>query len=133
MLSGFSGGGRLSALGGFVHPEIFCGAISWCGGNFYKDYPDSSRPGYISFGINHGAGKLVSPQDVVEAKRNVKFVLLTGPKDMNLTDSHDIQAAMKKEGFRVSLIEEPGLGHQAGSADTMRQALVLVLGEPAKP
>src|SRR5207253_1864144 len=31
ILSGFSGGGRVSALGCFVHPEFWSGVISWCG------------------------------------------------------------------------------------------------------
>lgn len=40
------------------------------------------------------------------------------------------EKAMKKEGFQVFLIDEPGLGHAVGSLASMRQALVYVLGEP---
>ena len=135
VLSGLSGGGRLSALGCFVHPEFFCGAISWCGGNFYKDYPDSEKPGSVVFGIAHAhkIDNAVTGENVAEAKQNVKFVLLTGSKDFNLINSHDIETAMKKEHFQVSLVEEPGLGHAVGSATTMKQALEFVLGAPAKP
>lgn len=132
VLSGISGGGRLSALGGFVHPEIFCGAISWCGGNFYKDYPDSSKANYFSSGIAsaHKIKDAVTAQNVTAAKKNVKFVLLTGTKDFNQRNSHDIEDAMKKEHFQVLLIEQPDLGHGVGSAETMRQALEFVLGKP---
>ena len=132
VLSGLSGGGRLSALGGFVHPEIFCGAISWCGGNYYKDYPDSSKANYLHFGIpnSHKIKDAVTTQNVSDARKNVKFVLVTGSKDFNLSDSHDIENVMKKDHFQVLLIEEPDLGHAVGSTATMRQALEFVLGKP---
>ena len=134
MLSGISGGGRLSALGGFVHPDFFCGAISWCGGNFYKDYPDSQKKNWVTFGITHDhkIPNAVTTQNVSDARSHVHFVLITGEKDSNYSDSHDIEKAMKKEGFQVLLINEPGLGHAVGSLASMRQALVYVLGEPTK-
>ncbi|MCX6966859.1 MAG: hypothetical protein NTZ46_03605 [Verrucomicrobia bacterium] len=135
LLSGMSGGGRLSALGGFVHPEFFCGAISWCGGNFYKDYPNSEKPGFVVYGIAHAhqIDNAVTAENVEEAKKKVKFVLLTGSKDFNRIDSRDIETAMQKEHFQVLLIEEPGLGHSVGSAATMRKGLEFVLGSPAAP
>jgi len=135
ILSGLSGGGRLSALGVFCHPEIFSGAISWCGGHFYKDYPDSSKPNFVNYGFPT-AEKINDPKlpaCVAEAQKRAKFVLLTGPKDFNLGNSHDIETAMKKEHFQVQLIEEPDLGHAVGSPETMRQALEFVLGKPPLP
>ena len=134
LLSGISGGGRLSALGGFVHPEFFCGSISWCGGNFYKDYPDSQKKNLVTFGITHDhkIPNAVTTQNVSDARSHVHFVLITGEKDFNYSDSYDIEKAMKKEGFQVLLIDEPGLGHAVGSLASMRQALVYVLGEPTK-
>ena len=128
MLSGFSGGGRVSALGAFVHPEIFCGAISWCGGNFYKDYPDFSKANTVTYGFTHGEKHSYSATQLGLAKKNVKFVLLTGSKDFNLHNSQDIETAMKREHFQVQLIEQPELGHAVGSADNMRRALGFVLG-----
>jgi predicted esterase len=134
VLSGLSGGGRTAAEGGFVQPEFFSGAISWCGGLFYKNHPNSEMPGKLRGGINFSPGEhLVTTAMAGEAKRKVKFVLLTGPKDSNLVDSRDIKAALDKERYKALLIEVPGLGHQVGEAEFMRQAMVFVLGEPGKP
>ena len=134
VLSGLSGGGRVSAMGGFVLPGFFSGVISWCGGLFYKNHPNSEKPGKLRGGINRNPGDhLVTAAMANEAKRRVKFVLLTGPKDFNLVGSRDIKAALDEERYRAQLIEVPGLGHQVGEAGYMRQALVFVLGEPGNP
>ena len=135
LLSGLSGGGRVSALGAFVHPEFFSGAISWCGGHFYKNFPDSSKPGLVFFGIpdSEKIPNAVTSQNASDAKSKVHFVLITGEKDFNLGASRDIEKAMKKEGFQSLLIEEPGLGHRVGSVESMKKGLVFILGEPSKP
>lgn len=129
--SGFSGGGRVSALACFVHPEFFRGAISWCGGNFYKDFPNLAKKGAVLYGIPraHGIPDAVTKENVTAARRNVRFVLITGHADFNYGSSLSIESAMKKDGFKVKLIDEPGLGHAVGSPDSMRQALDFVLAE----
>ncbi len=131
VLSGLSGGGRLSALGCFVHPEFFTGAVSWCGGNFHKDYPDLEKENYVHYGIakSHNNPDAVTAKNVSDARRKIRFVMVTGEKDFNYKDSHSIEAAMKKDGFNVQLIDEPGLGHTVGSVESMRRALDYVLGE----
>lgn len=132
ILSGMSGGGRLSALGVFVHPEIWKGAISWCGGNYYRDYPDSAKPGYVSYGFPraHEIPDAAPESDVRRARKECKFALLTGSKDFNLTDSRDIEKAMREDKFDVLLIEEDGLAHQVGSPENMRKAIEFLLGPP---
>lgn len=132
VLSGFSGGGRLSALGCFVHPEFFRGAVSWCGGNFYKDYPNLKKENYVQYGIPraHNIPDAVTAKNVSEARRKIRFVLITGEKDSNYDDSHFIEAAMKEDRFQVQLIDEPGLGHAVGSPESMRRGLEYVLGKP---
>lgn len=132
ILSGMSGGGRLSALGVFVHPELWKGAICWCGGNYYRDYPDSAKPGYVSYGFPraHEIPDAASESDVRRARKECKFVLLTGSKDFNLSDSRDIEKAMRDDKFDVLLIEEEGLAHQVGSPENMRKAIEFVLGPP---
>ncbi|MBI4028157.1 MAG: prolyl oligopeptidase family serine peptidase [Verrucomicrobia bacterium] len=127
ILSGLSGGGRSAALGGFVHPEFWSGVISWCGGNYYEDYPAAGQPDMVRYGINHYSPDAVTPSHVSAARKNVRFVLLTGPQDFNLDESRDVEAAMKNDGLRVLLIEEPGLGHAIGSERSMRKALDFVL------
>jgi predicted esterase len=135
VLSGFSGGGRSSALGAFVHSEFWCGAISHCGGNFYKDFPNPEKRGSYWRGINHPerhGRNAVTSDNVQLARQNGRFVLITGPNDFNLANSRALADAFRKDGFNVLLIEEPGLGHAIGSVQTMRQALEFVLGSPPK-
>jgi dienelactone hydrolase len=130
VISGLSGGGRLAATAAFVHPEIFRGAISWCGGNFYRDWPDSTKPNRWTYGIAnaHHIPNAVTAQNVIDARRNVRFVLITGKKDFTFTDSHDIANELRKENFAVQLIDEPNLGHAVGSAASMKRALEFTLG-----
>ncbi len=129
VISGFSGGGRVAAIGGFLHPEIWTAAISWCGGRFYRDFPVSAGSRHPGRGLNTPANpNLVPPELIREAKARVKFVLLTGSKDFNQDESTDIFLALTNENFQTKIIREPGLGHEIGSVETMRRALEFALG-----
>lgn len=126
ILSGLSGGGRVSASGCFVHPEFWRAAISWAGGNYYKTYPVPMPIGASSPGINDYYKNGVTPENVKLARKNARFVLITGSKDFNLNDSRGIYRALRNDGFDALLIEEPGMGHEVGSLDSMRKALEFV-------
>jgi predicted esterase len=131
VISGFSGGARVAAMGGFLHPEIWAGAISWCGGRFHRNFPVSAGSKHPGLGINTPANpNLVTPEMLREVKARTKFVLLTGPKDFNQDESVDIYLALTNEKFQAKIIQEPGLGHEVGSVETMRRALEFVLGPP---
>ena len=82
----------------------------------------------MTYGFTHGEKNAYTAKQLGLAKKNVKFVLLTGSKDFNLSNSHDIETAMKREHIQVQLIEEPELAHAVGSVDNMRCALTFVLG-----
>lgn len=129
ILSGYSGGGRTSATGCFVHPEIWRGAISWAGGNFYKTYPVPMPIGASSPGINDYVKNGVTQENLKLARENARFVLITGNKDFNLNDSRGIYRALRGESFKALLIEEPGMGHEVGSVESMRKALDFVFGK----
>lgn len=119
-VSGWSGGGRTSAMACFLHPQFWSGAISWVGGNFYKSYSRPMPVGTSSPGINDWYPGAVTDDLVKLSKENCRFVLITGSKDFNLMDSRGIYRAFKNEKFQAKLIEEPGLDHNVGSADSMR-------------
>lgn len=127
ILSGLSGGGRVSATGCFVHPELWRGAISWAGGNYYKSYAVPLPVGASSPGINDFYKNGVTSENVKMARKNARFVLVTGSKDFNLNDSRGIYRALHSDGFQALLIEEPGMGHEVGSVDSMRKALEFIL------
>ncbi len=122
-VSGWSGGGRTSGMACFLHPQFWKGAISWVGGSFYKSYPRPMPVGSSSPGINDWNPGAVTNELVKLAKENARFVLITGSRDFNLNDSRGIYRAMKKENFESLLIEEPGLDHNVGSIESMREGL----------
>jgi predicted esterase len=127
IMSGYSGGGRTSAIACFVHPDFWKGAISWVGGNFYKAYSLPMPVGARARGINDYNPGTVTNEQVKKSRQNTSFVLITGPKDFNLNDSRGIYRALKGENFKALLLEEPGLGHEVGNTETMRKALDFVL------
>jgi hypothetical protein len=100
---------------------------------FYKDYPDPALPGGFAGGINNvlGDGPNAITQDHVGlARSNVRFVLITGDKDFNFADCHNIHNAMETEHFQSLLIEQPGMGHQVGSNESLEKALQFILAPP---
>ena len=131
ILSGFSGGGRTSATGCFVHPDIWRGAISWAGGNYYKAYSVPMPVGATSPGINDYYKNGVTSENVKLARRNVRFVLITGSGDFNLNDSRGIYRALRQDGFQALLVEDPGMSHEVGSVQSMKEALEFVLAPKA--
>ena len=128
IISGFSGGGRISAMAGFLHPEFWRGAIGCAGSTYYKGYSMLMPVGASSPGINGIYPDLVSEQNVKDARKNVRFVVITGPGDMNLNDSRSIHRALRRDSFQSLLIEEPGLGgHHIANVESMAKALEFVL------
>lgn len=127
IISGFSGGGRISAMACFVHPEFWKAAISWAGGNFYKTYEIPIPVGATKQGINDYNPDIVSGEHIKKARSDCSFVLITGPKDFNLSDSRGIQRAMRRDRFHSLLLEQPGLGHEVGTAEYMQKAIDFVL------
>lgn len=127
IISGFSGGGRISSMACFIHPEFWKAAISWAGGNFYKTYEVPIPVGATKQGINDYNPNIVSSEHIKKARSNCSFVMITGPKDFNLNDSRGIQRAMRHEGFHSLLLEHPGMGHEVGSAEYMQKAIDFIL------
>jgi Prolyl oligopeptidase family len=127
IMSGFSGGGRVSAMACFIHPEFWKAAISWAGGNFYKTYEIPMPVGATKQGINDYDPNIVSNEHIKKARSDCSFVLITGSKDFNLNDSRGIHRAMRRENFHSLLLEQPGLGHEVGTAEYMQKAIDFVL------
>jgi hypothetical protein len=131
-ISGYSGGGRTSGMACFLHPEFWKAAISWVGGTFYKAYSRPMPVGSSSPGINDWNPGFVTTDLVKKAKENCIFVLITGSRDKNLNDSRGIYRAFKNENFQALLIEEPNLGHDVGSAESMEQGFTFIF-EKVRP
>jgi hypothetical protein len=132
LISGISGGGRASTIAAFCYPHLFNGVVPWVGADYYRDFDDiarkgSSFPGYPADFKTDVPGA----DDLDYARQHTRFALLTGTKDFNRNLNESVAAAMKSDGFQVTVLVEPGLKHEIGSAEIMRQGLDFVLNKTA--
>jgi hypothetical protein len=134
-VSGFSGGARVAGQLGFLQSDLFRGTIQNCGADFYEAVPEiAPRP------TNRPSGAYgicaFAPEEIERAKQNVRFVLITGPKDFRHGDILDIyDGGYAKAGFQTRLIDDPGMGHAMASKAVLNQALDYldqgIIGAPA--
>jgi dienelactone hydrolase len=129
LITGYSGGARASCIAAFCYPDLFSGVVPWCGSDFYKDFDDLAKPGTVIWGYPTEFKVEIPPtSDVDSVRDHIRFALLTGSKDFNRSLDQSTAAAMKKEQFQVTVIEQPGLNHRVGNAEIMKQGLEFVLG-----
>jgi hypothetical protein len=118
-VSGFSGGGRVASMLGVAYADMFTGAASFMGVNFYTDLPSADGK------------KLYPPQfipddEVLEiAKRRSRFALISSERDFNKPDTRIVwEQGFMKEGFpAAAYLEVPGIGHSMPSAEWLDKAL----------
>ena len=118
-IAGLSGGGRTASTLAFLHSDLFSGAIPICGANFYKKVKQtySTTNGAYAYDIP-------KPTHSNRAKRNVKFVLITGKSDWRHGDILDVyHNGYAKKRFNAKLIDVPGMGHGLCDGKILRQAL----------
>jgi predicted esterase len=117
-VSGFSGGARTASMLAVAYADLFSGAIPFCGVNFYSEIviaPDKRRRiDYIP--VNEA---------LAIAKSKARYVLVTGEKDFNLSDTRIVyEQGFKKEGFKFAkLLEVPGMGHSPPPAEWFEKGL----------
>jgi hypothetical protein len=128
--AGLSGGARTAGDMAFYQSDLFTGTIQDCGANFYKAVPHSTGTKWVdSNGFQYGVIE-VSPDDVRNAKADVKFTLITGPGDFrhgNLVDLY--QGGFHADGFKCKLFDVPNMGHQDCSGVTLGQAIDFLSGK----
>ena len=98
---------------------MFSGAIPICGANFYKKVKQtySTTNGEYAYDIP-------KPTHSNRAKRNVKFVLITGKSDWRHGDILDVyHNGYTKKKFNAKLIDVPGMGHGLCDGKVLREAL----------
>jgi hypothetical protein len=72
-----------------------------------------------------------NPQEVAGAKKNAKFVLITGDGDFRQRFIEDIyDGGFKSDGFNATLLNVPGMRHEPCSAHTLREALDFIEKAP---
>jgi predicted esterase len=123
-VGGFSGGARMASMLGVGYGDIFTGTLCVCGVNFYTSLP-------ISGGKFYPGTYVPDPGVLLRAKRNDRFVLLTGENDENRENTKSANTTgFKREGFRhVLYLEVPGMGHAMPEGKVLAQALEYLASE----
>ena len=120
-VSGFSGGGRVASMVGVSYADMFSGAVCWMGANFYRAVKSPTGKWYRQ-------GYIPDAEVLGIAKRNCRYVLVTGDKDFNL----DNTLAVFHEGFRKGLFQHsellqiPEHGHRLPAGNWLARALDLL-------
>ncbi len=88
--------------------------IQCCGTDFYKSVPQTLVTDTDVQTYPEAYGLLdADPQEVARAKKNAKFVLITGAGDFRQRFIEDIyDGGFKNEGFNAKLLDVPGIGHE---------------------
>src|SRR5262245_39175707 len=117
-VSGFSGGARTASMLGVAYADLFSGAIPFCGVNFYTEIPTEG-------GKRRRIDYLPVKEALEIAKPKCRYVLVTGEKDFNLSDTRTVyEQGFKKEGFKFAkLLEVPGMAHSTPPAEWLDKGL----------
>jgi len=116
---GYSGGARCALHLAFLHSDVIKGNVSICGADFYEPVPRLRAADTRNYGFWP-----VAPEKVAEAKANVRFVFITGEKDLRYGNIVDIcKGGFRKNNFVVNLIDVPGMGHQLCKPQILEQGI----------
>src|SRR5258705_3368444 len=129
-IAGASGGGRISSMLGVCYPDIFKGGMYIIGCNSYREMTAPNTGGQVWH-----RGYAPPPGEIlIQAKKNVSHVLLTGETDPNREQTKIYyEQGFKKDGFlHVTYIEVPAMGHQPPNAEWFEKGLLAAM-ENLKP
>ena len=119
---GMSGGARCSLQLAFLHNDVIAGNISICGANFYERLPKVHTTDNEDYGFWP-----VPPDRIAAARPKVRFVFITGAKDFRYGHILDIyESGFMKNGFQARLIDQPDMGHQLCSSESLLKAFQFV-------
>jgi hypothetical protein len=123
---GLSGGARCSLQLAFLHNDVIDGNISICGANFYEAVPKVKA---TNTDTDYGVWPIPTDR-IAEAKKKVRFAFVTGDKDFRHGNILDIyRGGFVKNGFQARLIDQPGMGHQLCSPESLAEAFHFVGGK----
>jgi len=130
--AGFSGGARVACNLGFNQSDIFHATIQCCGADFNKAVP---RVAVTDTDLHTNPGEYgllnADANELENAKKNVKFALITGSGDFRQHYIEDIyNGGFKAEGFNATLFNVNGMNHEPCPAPTLREALDFIEKSP---
>lgn len=127
-VGGYSGGGRTASRIGVLYPDAVRGAWSLYGCDYYREIPIPERPGML------WPAKYPRPPapDLRRVQHDTRFVLVTGPRDFNFSQTRATRNGMVDDGFEhVTYIEIPGANHYTfPDAEWLGRIFAALDGEP---
>ena len=120
-VAGTSGGAKVAEMAAMAFPEVFDGAISCAGANWYKDMPVPDKPNTAW----PRAFAKPPTKTFADARDHVGFILITGNRDGNYVPMKTMyEKGFQGDGFKhVSFYDVPGLGHQTAPAEFLEKAI----------
>ncbi len=109
--AGYSGGGRIASQLAMLYPEVFGGGFFLYGCDWFEPLPVPDRPGSL-----WPARFAAPPEAALERLRSEsRFVLLTGDRDFNRSQTKQVHKRMRASGFEhVTYLQIPGADHYSG-------------------
>lgn len=117
-VSGVSGGGRSASRVGLIYADLFAGMFSLIGTDFFTRLPHPDNKEMV---LKFWAPKFNPPlpQVIRRAKRDGRYVLLTGETDGNReqTQATYVFGYQRAKFDHVTYLEVPGMGHTLPPAE----------------
>jgi hypothetical protein len=128
---GASGGGRVASEAAILAPETFTGGFYLIGCNYFRNLPLPDQPKKIYPGFWGN----IDPKVLDRAKKESRFVLLTGSNDFNRQNTKVVyDEGYAKDGFaHATYIEVPDMGHTMPPADWFEKGLQFLDAPLAPP
>ena len=124
-ISGLSGGGRCSSRIGLTYADLFAGAYPIIGVDYFKRLPHPKTTDYkmVFWGPSFNPP---TPDIMRRAKRDCRYVLLTGETDGNRPQTFvTYEYGFKRARFAfVTYLEVPGMGHTFPPADWFEKGVI---------
>jgi|GEM_PF-865266 len=136
-LSGVSGGGRMTCMGGIYYPQVFKGAMPIIGSLYFNDVKVPNDPELLALidpplpdGATVWPKKLWKPSKrrLSEMKLRQRWAFLAGAKDYNMPEMRaHFEQGFKRDEFRhAHYLEVPGMGHNYPPVEWFEKAIVLL-------
>jgi dienelactone hydrolase len=137
IVSGLSGGGRMTCMTGIYYPQIFTGAMPIVGTLYFRDVKLPKDEALLALikpeppeGIAVWPRGLLEPsaRRLKQMKKTQRWVLLAGEKDYNMPQMRaHFEQGFERDGFeRAHYLEVEGMGHTYPDAKWYDKALVLL-------
>lgn len=118
--SGASGGGRMASEVSVLYADLFTGGFPLIGANAYRNIPVPDQPNRLYPGF------WTRPDTTIlnHAKRDGRYVLLTGTKDFNREGALLVHDAYTADKFaHLTYLEVPDMGHTTPPAEWFDKGL----------